>query len=498
MSSLYEDRHIEQFNDNIDKLLENVNKKKVELMDPSLEEIDKVNTVIFDFIKLNKRKIYGGIALQYLLEESGESIYEEYERPDIDFYSHDPINDLVKLTTELHEKNFKSVRGKEAMHKETYAIYVNGRLYCNISYVPKNIFNSIPFKTINNVNIVHPHFLNIDYLRVFTDPIVSYWRLKDKKTFERYFLLQKYHPLPYNNKPINISENTEKTLLDIVLEFTKNKDTMIHNGFFAYNYYLKESQLLDKPSSKFKTINIPYYEIVSVNYKCDTLDLIKTLKESCDSDKLSIEEHFQFFQYLGYSTSIKYNDVLICTIYHSNNRCVPYKTCKIDSNNYLIGTFNYVLLNNLSTLIKYKTDRNEESKNLQYTVISHLIEMRKFYFKRTKKTIFDKSPFQDFSLDYKGSTLSSDKERQMIGELRKKKNKPFLFSYEPANKKESEQIVKYIFANTSGNIIKNPKKSQLKETEDIEELEEVSEETEVNNVVLEETEVNNVVLEENL
>ncbi len=492
MSSLYEDRHIEQFNNNIDKLLEEVTKKKVELMDPSLEEIDKVNTVIFDFIKTNKRKIYGGIALQYLLEDSGESIYEEYERPDIDFYSPDPINDLVKLTTELHEKNFKSVRGKEAMHKETYAIYVNGRLYCNISYVPKNIFNSIPFKTIKNLNIVHPHFLNIDYLRVFTDPIVSYWRLKDKKTFERYYLLQKYHPLPYNNKPITIKTIEDKDinqkLLNTVLEFTKNKDTLIHNGFFAYNYYLKESNMLDKPSSKFKTLDVPYYEIVSVNYKSDTLELIRTLKESVDSDKFTIEEHFPFFQYLGYSTVIKYNENVICTIYHSNNRCVPFKTCKIDSNNYLVGTFNYVLLNNLSSLIKYKTDRDEESKNLQYTIVSHLIEMRKFYFKRTKKTIFDKSPFQDFSLDYKGSTLSSDKERQMIGELRKKKNKPFLFTYEPANKKESEQIIKYIFANTSGNIIKNPKKSQLfkEETDDTEELEEVSEESEPNNEVPEE------------
>jgi hypothetical protein len=475
MSSLYEERHIDQFNDNIDSLLAQVNKTR-------FEEIDKVNEIIFTFIQNNKRKIYGGIALQYLLDEKNTdvNIYEEHERPDIDFYSPDPINDLVKITTELYEKKFESVRGKEAIHKETYAIYVNNRLHCNITYVPKNIFNSIPFKTLHDLNIVHPHFLTIDYLRIFTDPYVSYWRLKDKKTFERYYQLQTHHPLPYSNKLLaneSPSEynDTVKKLLSVILEFTNtgNKDTLIHTGNFAYNYYLKESSMLDKPSTKFKMLDVYNYEIISINYKEDVLELITKLKAELENpEELKVEEYYPFFQYLGYSAKIFYNNTLLCKIYHYNNRCVPYKIYKLNDKQYFVGTFNYLLLQNLSTLIKYKTDKDEESKNMQYTAISHLIEMRKFYFKKTKKTIFEKSPFQDFSLECKGTTLAADKERQMIGESRKKKNKPFLFTYDPSNKKESEHIIKYIFSNSSGNIIKNPKRTQLFKEDVTEEIEE--------------------------
>jgi hypothetical protein len=111
--------------------------------------------------------------------------------------------------------------------------------------------------------------------------------------------------------------------------------------------------------------------------------------------------------------------------------------------------------------MKARVDNNEDSKNLYYTMISHLIEMRKYYFKTHRKTLFDNTIFEDFSLDLAGKTLSAEKERQIIGDLRKKRNKPFFFTYDPVNKKEGESNIKYIFRNTSGNIIKTIKKSKL-------------------------------------
>jgi len=127
--------------------------------------------------------------------------------------------------------------------------------------------------------------------------------------------------------------------------------------------------------------------------------------------------------------------------------------------------------------MKARVDNDENSKNLGYTIVSHLIEMRKYYLKKNKKTMFDDTIFEDFSLDLAGKTLSAEKERQIIGELRKKRNKPFLFSYDPTNKKDGETNIKYIFRNTSGNIIKTSKKSKLftdKNDDDIEDLDELT------------------------
>jgi hypothetical protein len=467
MSTLYSDKDLNDFDNNIDKLMEKVNKKKLEVMEPTESEIQNVNTIIFDFIKVNKRKIYGGIALDYFLEDKNteEYIYEKDSYPDIDFYSATPIADLIKLCNELNDKGYKHVRGREAIHKESYSIYVNNRHYCNISYVPKNIYNTIQFKQIKEFNIVHPHFLLVDYLRVLTDPLVSYWRLKDKNAFNRYYLIQKYFSLPYINKSFDFNnENYEeepKQLLNSILEYTKEKESMVHCGFLAYNYYLEECNILNKKfNTKYKTLykklDIPYYEIVSTNYKEDVLTLIENLKQKYQ--EIKIQENFPFFQYLGYSTTLLYNDTILCTIYDNNNRCVPFKKYT----NYFVGSFNYVILNALSALIKYRTDNEEESKNLQYMFISHMFEFRKFYFKTNKKSIFDNTPFEDFCLEYKGMTMSPEKERQIIGESRKKKNKPFMFSYEPFLKKDKESVeVKYKFLNSSGNIINNIKRSKL-------------------------------------
>ena len=468
--SLYNTQHITQFNNNIDALMELVKLKKHECEPELKTETENIIKLIYKYLKINKRKIYGGIALDMLLPDYN-SIYTKYETPDIDYYSPDPMGDLINLCNILNDNKFKFVRGREAMHKETYGVYVNNRLYCNITYVPKNIYSKMPFKIINDLYIVHPHFLAIDYLRIFTDPLVSYWRLKEKKAFERFVLLQKNHPLPHSNNKLNINNNDlddfSKNICNDILEFTKNsKNSMVHIGLYAYNYFLKESGELQNKSTNFALINIPYYEIVSINYKTDVLALIEYLKEKHEKknkelfDKIKIEENYKFFQYLGDSATFVYNDMNLCTIYCSNARCIPYLETP---DKILIGTFNYVLLNALVVLMKHRVNNNNETKDLYYIIVSHLIELKNKYLKKNKLTIFDVSPFQDFTLNHIGSTISPEKERQLIGESRKKKNKAFLFSYEPANsnKDSNKDAIKYIFTNSSGNVVINKKKSKL-------------------------------------
>ena len=46
----------------------------------------------------------------------------------------------MKICNKLHEKGFKYVEGKEAIHKETYKVFANLENVCDISYVPKNIY----------------------------------------------------------------------------------------------------------------------------------------------------------------------------------------------------------------------------------------------------------------------------------------------------------------------------------------------------------------------
>ena len=501
--SLYSKNDISLLKVNIDKILEEVEDKKMILIEPYATEIKEVNSLIIQFIKEKKRKIYGGYAINLLIKESDprDAIYKEKENPDIDFYSPDPINDLVDLCNILYQKGFRFIRGYEAQHKETYSIRVNNHLYCDISYVPKNIYNKIPFKIINDIYVIHPYWYTIDFLRMMTDPVTSYWRIE--KHFERFYYIQKHYPFPHIEKPINVlfpkdSENEMRKIFGTVHNFLEGRETTMTVGFYAYDHFLIESKILKNnisrnnnysPFKKFKILEVPYYEIISIDFREDALALVSKIKSSDIQyeNNITVTEHYPYFQFLGHSAHIYYKDILIAIIYHYNKKCLPF--LKVPSltfsrntinkgNNFInIGTFSLTLMYALMTLMKARTDNDNDTKDLYYTFISHLLEIREYYLKKNNKNMLSESIFKDFVLECKGHVMTPEKERALLIENRKKKNQRPIYAYDPSDGKK-DTGAHYIFANSSGNPVKNSKNLKLME-EDNEELPDVIEVTDV-------------------
>lgn len=477
--TLYKSGDVDLLLNKWDSILSDVEKQKLLLLEPTIEEMRDVYNIILDFVKSLKRKLYGGYALNMLVKDKNpkDAFYKPDKFPDIDFYSPEPIVDLIKLCNIIHKKGYKYVTGREAMHQETYSISVNYMLYCDISYVPRNIYNKMPFKEINGFTLIHPNFMMIDYLRMMTDPLISYWRFEsDMKSFRRFVLLQKHYPLPINNNPINISGNTPllDDAMNNILKFLLNRDTLVVVGFYAYNYLLSESKLLEsKKQNNFNILDIPYFEFISTNYREDCLNLLEILKNiiTINKDSISYSEFYPFFQFTDHNTEIYLGDDLIAVIYNHNKKCIPYqivkalkfsngKIEKINNKTIRIGTFHMTLLYALISIMRARTDNNNDMKNLYYTFSSHLIEMRNNYLTTTKKTFLDDSVFKEFVVNCMGETIQPDRQRRLLIESRKKKNKPYVFTYEPsAGEKEPDN--KYMFANSSGNIINNPKNLRL-------------------------------------
>jgi hypothetical protein len=480
--SIYKDKDFESFKENIDSVLEKVEEKKLQLFEPTGTEIQQINELIMKFIKENKRKIYGGLAMHMLIKEKKpedkDIIYpgNKDKLADIDFYSPEPIQDLIKLVNIIHDKGFKNVVGQEGQHSETYKIFVNFAPFCDISYVPRNIYNRMPFKEINGINCIHPHFMSIDYFRMLSDPLVSYWRID--KGFKRFIKLLKYYPLPTSDRSINIqipkSQETQlNKLLNTIQDFITNKDSLVAVGFYAYNHFLNGSKLLEsKKNINKKIIDVPYYEIISTNYRLDALDLISKLKTTnpeLEKD-IFVEEHYPFFTYFGFHAYIFYKDTLICIIYSNNKMCVPYKSVpalkfnnKIEESkgNILIGSYSINMYYTLINITKARVDGDDNTKNLYYTLLSHLIDMKEYFYEKNKKlNIFNESLFQDFVVDCKGITMPPDREKRLEIERKKKLGKPYNYKYEPSTGiKEPETT--YRFANSSGNPIINEKNLKL-------------------------------------
>lgn len=484
--ALYTATDLKLLTDNWPKIQEEVKAKREKLLiSPTLNEKKTIQQMVITYAREHKNKLYGGYCLNMLISEKNkkDAFYTDEDVPDVDMYSTHPKIDLGNICQILYDKGYKNIVGREAQHSETYSIFVNNLLYCDISYIPMNIYSKMPFKIVNGLMLTQPIFMRIDHLRIATDPLISYWRNDDMKAIKRFVLLEKYFPMPHNENAIDIEGST--LLLDSALNRTYNfiskRDSLVHIGFYAYDHFLKESKIMDnkKPTSKkFKFIAPPYYEMISTNYRIDFFELITDLKKDpLISSKLKHIEFYPFSQYTDSSVEIYVEGNLVAKIYNNNNRCYPYldvlpilfkdKSYEPSSHNkrIKIGTFQVTMMHILINIMRFRTNEDKDNINLCYTMISHLVEMRNYYLNNNKKTILDNTLFRDYVVQCTGDTMTPEQIRQKIIDIRKKKKKgAFTFRYDAradppdfSHEREFENN----FANSSGKEINNPKNLRL-------------------------------------
>ncbi len=468
---LYSNKDIELFHKKIDDVEEKLEEKEKSLLEPMLRVKKEVEKEILEYVKEFKRKIYGGYAQNRLIatKNKADAFYKEDQVADLDFYSPEPIEDLYRLANRLFQKGHKYVQASEATHKETYSIFVNFDVACDISYVPKNIYHRIPFVEINGINYAHPSFIMIDLYRIFTDPVGS-GTFRWKKTFPRLYLLQKYYPFnrATSKLPKIPDTNTNKSkLLDVVYDYVKNRDSVIVFGKYAYNYFLQASGIRkdQMQGKKYSLLDIDSYSIISTNYKEDGTNLLKLLRDSPEyKDSVTIVEYYPFWQFLGYSTTISLNNSPIVTIYHYNKRCLPIK--RVDAKKFAVSiiddkgkinlaSFSLNLLMNIILTFKARVEKNEEYYQFHNIMTSHLIEIRSYFLKRNNKNLFDDTLFQEFVIDCIGESVDIIRETRLLRYTKaKEKQGPIVFRYDPAGGIKEPKST-YKFSNSSGNPIRN-------------------------------------------
>jgi hypothetical protein len=467
--NIFREEDLTLLNDRIEEIKNKIEKIKLYKFDPTIKEQKKVMSIIINFIKKNKRKIYGGVAINELIKNKNpkDAFYKEDEKvADIDFYSVDPVSDLHALCNIIFDEGFTSVIGREAQHPETYSIFVNGINYVDITYVPRNIYNTIPFIEIDGFIVTHPSFIKIDYYRMFSDPLTSYWRIE--KAYTRFALLDNHYPekkytIPYNvNKP---SVDINNVLIDIFEIISNNKD-IICVGDYMYNYLYHESNI--KNASYIKELPITKFEVILTKYAEQGSMIFNTLKDKYGDD-IFITEYYPFFQLVGYRFEIYYKKHLVLCAENHNKKCIPYKI--VEGNLFNLGknkdkvitlaSFDRNILYVMTRIQYNKTnDKKEEMSNYK-VMLSHLLEMRKYYLDTNKKTILDESLFQEFMIECIGETIMPEQERQKLIESRRAKNQMIVYQYFPEKKKTDGTETKHSFYNTSGNIIRNPRNLRI-------------------------------------
>tara|TARA_B110000971_G_C19966976_1_gene480717 strand:- start:64 stop:1416 length:1353 start_codon:yes stop_codon:yes gene_type:complete len=449
---MYRDEDIDRIKLNIDNIAEQALTIYKTNYEPTLSESNEVYKELLNFIREKKRIIYGGFAQNslILMKNKNDGFYKEIDTPDVEFYSYEPVKDLYDLCDYLKSKNFKYIQGASGVHTGTYKIYVNFTNYCDITYMPKNIYDNCKFiESPEKVKFTHPNFMLLDIYRVFTDPMTSYSFRLDK-TFKRYLKLYKYYPITSATNDIRFSKLSDENILKTIRKSIIHNSNYVVVGAYAYNYYVSKINKKD-------LIKINFYEIITENIAPNTNKIYKILQKQFGS-KITVKEYTPFFEFFDYRVEFLYENTVILRVYNNNNRCIVYN--ESDKKKTKFGTNQIVLLYLLSNYNYYLINRNTLESNNYLNMFMKLNSAKNKYLDKHNITVLDSSPFQDFKFKCIGQPVDLIRKNRLSMVDKKKNGKQLTFRYDPGDK--PVKIPEYIFDNVSGNEVLNNKNLIIK------------------------------------
>lgn len=455
MSIVFSNKDIEMSKKNALNIIKLAEKRYNDIFnDPLANKAIAVTETVVGFIKSNKRILCGNYALEMLIKNN--------DTPQISFYTPTPIEDMTKLCNTLYEdkdrEKYKNISGKEIFPDKTFCIIVDNLNYCDVIYMPDEIYNKIPTQQIDGFSLISREIMIIDHLMITTNLIENSEYLE--KTLDTFPLLLKHcdNLFQSDNKKIKIppppdNQKTVKKLMDKVFGYVTENLNCIVVGFYAYNHFVQAAGLKD-------FVEIPYYEIISPDYKKDTLEIIDRLKsDDKDKDKDKNIKHVEYFPlltYWGHCTIIYYKTTIIARVFSNNKSCVSYKTV-VSMNDMFsgakvnIGSYSTVMLYNLIACLKGNLDGDSEVKYFYGALVSHMAQLKDTFLAKNNKTILDDTLFQEFSLDFKGTPVLTHMERLNIINMRKKRGDKLVINYDPSQ--DTDRKITCRFPYITGNEI---------------------------------------------
>ncbi len=446
---MYRDSDYEIIINNVENLEDKAREIFLKNYEPSLKEYNKVYSIIKDYIRNNNLIVYGGYAQNALIKKKNEkdAFYKEIDLADIEFYSSEPLKDLINLCDLLSKKGFKHIEGKEGVHNETYKIFVNFHNYLDLSYMPKKIFDNCPVIMAEGMKLTHPNMMLTDAYRIYTDPMTSYRLLG--KTFKRFNKLMNYYPfnqnLIYNDISfnVNISEKEYDSITKFIRKKIVRNNKLIMIGFQAFNRLMEKAKMPDN-----FYVQEQYYQLITYNYKEDVQKIFNLLRKNFSD--ISKKSFYRYFQYLDETTEFYYKNQMILRLYGNNKKCIVYKYSEKKKIHY--GTFQLQILYLLQHYLIGIFKKNKFIESFNMTMILRLLKARNTYLEKNKLNVLDNSPFQEFTFECFGEPVDLLRASLLEGLNRRKQGKQMKFTYRPSENGKPGKIPNYIFDNSTGDL----------------------------------------------
>ena len=387
------------------------------------EDVIEIIRIVEDFIKQKNLICYGGTAINNLLPKNDQFYNKDVEIPDYDFFSYNALNDAKELTDIYYKKGFLDVEAKSGQHHGTYKVYVNYMPVADISYIPKEIYESLLKESIRVAGILYapPNFLRMSMYLELSRPAgdTSRW----EKVLKRLTLLNKNYPLTkIDCDKINFQrEMSDKTHEDEIYEVVRktliNQDVVFFGGYAIslYSQYMPEKLKL-----KLKLKKIADFDVLS-NSPEETAEIVKERLKDINIDNVNIIKREPVGEIVPEHYEIKVGEDTVAFIYKPI-ACHSYNVINIDGQKVRIATIDTMLSFYLAFLYTDREYFNEFS--------DRILCMSKYLFEvQQKNRLQQKGLLKRFSITCIGHQETREEIRatksEKYKELKDKKSKEF-------------------------------------------------------------------------
>ena len=279
--------------------------------------VQKIIEIVEKFLQNKGRVCYGGTAINNILPTEFQFYHKDIELPDYDFFSPEPLKDAKALADIYAKEGFTEVEAKAGMHGGTFKVFVNFIPVADITYLPKELYNSIKKHAIAKKGIYYapPDYLRMAMYLELSRPKgdTSRW----EKVLKRLILLNKVYPL----KGRDCGGIEVQRMFDQPGGFKEKKiflitrDSLINQGvvFFggsANRLYLRHNKYFrDK-----KVLLVPDFDVLAEDPEQTAQILARNLKNA-GIVKIKVVKRKPVGEIISEAYEVRANDETLVTIY---------------------------------------------------------------------------------------------------------------------------------------------------------------------------------------
>lgn len=310
----------------------------------SSPEIKKMIEIVEDFLIKKKLICYGGTAINNILPKEAQFYDKNYEIPDYDFFSHNALDDTKELADIFYKAGYLDVEAKSGVHGGTYKVFVNFIPMADITYIHKDLFQTLQKQAIKVAGIYYtpPDFLRMGMYLELSRPAgdISRW----EKVLKRLNLLNEYHPMKveYDCPSIDFQRKMDDNVEQNEEIYYIIRDTFIDLGLVFFGGYASTLYSKNMPKHARRFIQkIPDFDVLSEDPQ-RSATIVKERLEDAGLKKISITHHKCFGEIIPEHYEIKYGLDILAFIYKPM-ACHNYNTITVDKREINVATIDTIM-----------------------------------------------------------------------------------------------------------------------------------------------------------